>query len=304
MFDICYSGYAIVEKAVLLNGKEIEMRRSNHKNGKKIGNYLLIIFSVVILAFPLYWMAVTALTERSALLENISVIPQFANTTIENFITIINNYPILKWFGNSLFVTVFSTILAIIVSTMAAYSMSRFKYRSTNFLGFFLLVVRMLPETLLVVPLYMMFANFKLINNYASLIISNITFIIPFATWMMKGYFDSIPMTLEEAARIDGCNRIQAVRKVIVPLVTPGIAATATYSGILGWSEFLFARTFITQPEKWTITVGLSSLKGEYVIIWGEIMAAAVISVIPIALIFIFLEKYMVAGVTSGAVKG
>lgn len=195
-------------------------------------------------------------------------------------------------------------ILSIIVSVMAAYSMSRFKYRSTNFLGFFLLVVRMLPETLLVVPLYMMFTGMRLINNFASLIISNITFIIPFATWMMKGYFDSIPITLEEAARIDGCSRVQAVRKVIVPLATPGIAATATYSAILGWSEFLFARTFITKPEKWTMTVGISSLMGEYTIIWGEIMAAAVISILPIALVFIFLEKYMVAGVTAGAVKG
>ena len=121
---------------------------------------------------------------------------------------------------------------------------------------------------------------------------------------MMKGYFDSIPTTLEEAARIDGCSRLQSVRKVILPLATPGIAATATYSAILGWSEFLFARTFITQPQKWTVTVGISSLMGEYTIIWGEVMAAAALSVLPIALVFVFLEKYMVAGVTAGAVKG
>lgn len=274
------------------------------KKLRRAAMYILIIAVVIILAFPLYWMTVTALTKRSALLDNVSVIPQFVNMTFENFKTIIESQPIFTWFGNSLFVTVFSTVIAIIVSTMAAYSMSRFKYRSTNFLGFFLLVVRMLPETLLVVPLYMMFTNMKLINNFASLIISNITFIIPFSTWMMKGYFDSIPTTLEEAARIDGCSRIQAVRKVIIPLATPGIAATATYSAILGWSEFLFARTFITKPDKWAITVGMSSLMGEHMIIWGEVMAAAVISVVPIALVFIFLEKYMVAGVTAGAVKG
>lgn len=280
------------------------MKASHQKIARRAGMYLLIVLALVILAFPLYWMVVTSLTTRSALLENIRVLPKLGKLTLDNFGTIIEAHPILRWFGNSIFVTAFSTIIAIVVSTMAAYSMSRFKYRSTNFLGFFLLVVRMLPETLLVVPLYMMFTNLKLINNYASLIISNITFIIPFATWMMKGYFDSIPNTLEEAARIDGCTRIQAVRKVIVPLATPGIAATATYSAILGWSEFLFSRTFITQPDKWTITVGISSLMGEYTIIWGEVMAAAAISVIPIALVFIFLEKYMVAGVTAGAVKG
>lgn len=265
---------------------------------------LLLILAVVILAFPLYWVAVTALTDRSGLLENVSVIPKFDKMTIANFTTIIESKPIFTWFFNSLYVTVFCTIIAIIISTMAAYSMSRFRFRSTNFLGFFLLVVRMLPETLLVVPLYMMFTKMKLINNHISLVISNITFIIPFASWMMKGYFDSIPYTLEEAARIDGCNRLQAVRKVIIPLTAPGIAATATYSAILGWSEFLFARTFITEPKKWVITVGISSLIGEYTIIWGEIMAAAALSIIPIALVFVFLEKYMVAGVTSGAVKG
>lgn len=280
------------------------MNTLSHRKSRRAGMYALIILSVVILAFPLYWMVVTALTTRSALLDNISVLPGLGNMTLSNFTKILDAHPILTWFGNSIFVTAFSTIIAIIVSTMAAYSMSRFKYKSTNFLGFFLLVVRMLPETLLVVPLYMMFTNMGLINHYASLIISNITFIIPFSTWMMKGYFDSIPTTLEEAARIDGCSRILAVRRVIVPLATPGIAATATYSAILGWSEFLFARTFITQPDQWTITVGISSLMGEYTIIWGEVMAAAAISIIPIALVFIFLEKYMVAGVTAGAVKG
>ncbi len=280
------------------------MNTYHNQKARRMGMYALIILAVVVLAFPLYWMVVTSFTTRSALLENVRVLPKLGNMTWSNFAKILDTHPILTWFGNSIFVTAFSTVVAIIVSTMAAYSMSRYKYKSTNFLGFFLLVVRMLPETLLVVPLYMMFTNMKLINNYASLIISNITFIIPFSTWMMKGYFDSIPHTLEEAARIDGCSRLQAVRRVIVPLAAPGIAATATYSAILGWSEFLFARTFITQPGKWTITVGISSLMGEYTIIWGEVMAAAAISIIPIALVFIFLEKYMVAGVTAGAVKG
>lgn len=280
------------------------MNIHSHKKIRRLGLYLLVILSVVILAFPLYWMVVTSFTDRSSLLDNVRVLPKLDNMTISNYGTILEAHPVLSWFANSLFVTGFSTVLAIIVSAMAAYSMSRFKYRSTNFLGFFLLVVRMLPETLLIVPLYMMFTNMRLINHFASLIISNITFVIPFATWMMKGYFDSIPVTLEEAAQIDGCSRIKAVRKVIVPLAAPGIAATATYSAILGWSEFLFARTFITKPEKWTITVGISSLMGEYTIIWGEIMAAAAISILPIALVFVFLEKYMVAGVTAGAVKG
>ena len=190
------------------------MNTLNRRKFKRAGMYALIILSVVILAFPLYWMIVTSLTTRSALLENISILPKLKNITSSNFMKILDSQPILTWFGNSIFVTAFSTIIAITVSTMAAYSMSRYKYKSTNFLGFFLLVVRMLPETLLVVPLYMMFTHMKLINNYASLIISNITFIIPFSTWMMKGYFDSIPNTLEEAARIDGAKEFRIFIKI------------------------------------------------------------------------------------------
>ena len=148
------------------------MNTLNRRKFKRAGMYALIILSVVILAFPLYWMIVTSLTTRSALLENISILPKLKNITSSNFMKILDSQPILTWFGNSIFVTAFSTIIAITVSTMAAYSMSRYKYKSTNFLGFFLLVVRMLPETLLVVPLYMMFTHMKLINNYASLIIS------------------------------------------------------------------------------------------------------------------------------------
>ncbi|MFV0362509.1 MAG: carbohydrate ABC transporter permease [Suipraeoptans sp.] len=274
------------------------------KSKRHIGQKILLLIAVIVLAFPLYWTLVTSLTERSALLENVNVIPKWASMTMSNFKTIIETKPILTWFANSLIVTLFSTAISIIVSTLAAYSMSRFKYRTVNALGFFLLVVRMLPETLLVVPLYIMFTNMKLINNHLSLIISNITFVIPFATWMMKSYFDGIPTSLEESARIDGCNRFEAVRRVVLPLTVPGIAATATYSAILCWSEFLFARTFLADPSKWTITVGISSLIGEYTIIWGEIMAAAAIAIIPIALVFVFLEKYMVAGMTSGAIKG
>ena len=270
----------------------------------KVGKYSLLVLAVIILFFPFYWMLVTALSKRNVLLGNSSIFPQLKNLTIENFQIIIRTKPILTWFTNSLIITLISTTLAVIVSTMAAYSMSRYKYRSVALLGVFLLIVRMLPSTLLVIPLYMIFTKIHLINNFASLVISNITFIIPFATWMMKSYFDGIPKSMEEAARIDGCSRVQAALKVVFPLTQPGIAATATYSIILSWSEFLFARTFMLDPQKWTITVGISSLIGEYTIIWGELMSAVAISIIPVAIVFIFLEKYMVAGMTSGAVKG
>lgn len=270
----------------------------------RVAKAVTIIILVIIITFPIYWMVVTALTERNAILNNDSVFLNIENTTLSNFQTIIESKPLLTWFSNSTVVTISSAFIAVIVSILAGYCISRYRYKGVNVMSFSLLLIRMLPETLLVVPLYIMFAKAGLINRHLALVISNITFAVPFSVWMLKGYFDGIPTSLEEAARIDGCNRFQALWKVVVPLALPGIAATSIYCCIICWSEFMFARLFIKQATKWTITVGVASLVGEYTIIWGEIMAAAAITAIPIALVFIVVQKYMVSGMTSGAVKG
>lgn len=276
--------------------------RTKNRLGR-IALYTTLIVTTLILIFPLYWMLVTAITPKNSLLNSTSLFPDLSMVTLDNFRAIIKNGQIFTWFFNSAGVTIISTSLAVCISTVAAYSMSRFRYFANNALGFFLLIIRMLPETLLVVPLYIIFSKIGLINSHWSLIISDATFVIPFASWMMKGFFDTIPLSLEEAARIDGCSMLQAARRVVLPLTIPGLAAVGIYSAILNWSEFLFARTFITQPSKWMLTVGISSFLGEHVIVWGEIMAAAALSIAPIIFLFIFLVKYLVSGLTAGAVK-
>ncbi len=141
-------------------------------------------------------------------------------------------------------------------------------------------------------------------GDYKSVIISHATFIIPFATWMLKGYFDSIPRDLEEAAMIDGCNPLTALFRVILPLSLPGLAATTLYGFILSWNDFLFSKTLLaTSQSSWTVTLGVSTLKGEYTTPWNDIMAASLITALPIIIIYFFLEKYMVSGLTAGAVK-
>lgn len=266
--------------------------------------YVSLIVTIIVLTFPLYWMLVTSFTQKGEMLNTTSVLPNLNMLTLDNFKSVLSAGQLSGWLKNSFFVTICSTAIAIFVSTLAAYSMSRFKNLFNNAMGFFLLVVRMLPGTLLIVPLYILFSKMGLINSFSSVIISDVAFVIPFATWMMKGFFDTIPFSLEEAARIDGCSIIQAARIVILPLTIPGLAATGIYSAILNWSEFLFARTFITNPNRWMITVGVSSYLGEHVIVWGEIMATAALSIIPIIFVFSFLLKYLISGITSGAVKG
>lgn len=270
---------------------------------RKVSIYILVIFISVILVFPFYWMLVTSLTGRGSLLFSPQLLPDIKDIDLSAYFNIINKKPIIKWFFNSFYVALFSTICTLIISILAAYSLSRYSSKFNRLTGYSMLIIRMLPGTLLIVPFYIIFQRLGLINNHLSLIIGNVAFITPFAVWMMKGFFDGIPVSLEEAAQIDGCTPLQAIWKVILPLTAPGLSATAIYSIILSWSEFLMARTFLTGQDAWTITVGISSLMGEHIIIWNELMAGGLISIVPVMIAFVILEKYLVSGMTAGAVK-
>lgn len=265
---------------------------------------IIVIFILVsILVFPIYWMINTSLGPRS----EIYVYPPrlvHPNPSLASYTNILfGDRPIFTWFKNSLIVALVSTIFSVLISTLAGYSISRFSIRGSQLIGISLLVSRMLPSTMLVIPLFFFFSKINLIDKQLSIIIANTTFIIPFATWMLKGYFDSIPPEIEEAAQIDGCGHLSALFRVVLPVTAPGIAATILYAIILSWNEFVFARTFLNSSTNWTITVGLASFKGEYITYWNEIMAASLVSSLPIVIMFIFLEKYLVSGLSSGAVK-
>ncbi|GHV42590.1 hypothetical protein AGMMS49546_21760 [Spirochaetia bacterium] len=171
-------------------------------------------------------------------------------------------------------------------------------------MGYILLLSRMIPGTLLVIPIYMVFTRMKLINSYQALIIMNLEGVIPFATWMMKGFFDSIPKQIEEAANIDGCNWFTSFVRVTLPLTIPGAAAVTIYSLILCWNEFLYARTLAYNQSKWVFTVGLASFIGEHSINWSQIMAGGILFILPLAVFFVFLEPFLVSGLASGSVKG
>lgn len=270
---------------------------------KNILFYISIIFICMLLTFPIYWMFNTALSPVNELKGYPPVL--FPNTPQWNiFIKVFEDREILNWIYNSSVAALCSTFISLVVSTLAAYSLSRFNFKGNESLGIFILLSKMLPTTLMVIPLFVIFRQLGLIGSLWSLVLAHATFIIPFATWMLKGYFDTIPLDLEQAAMIDGCNVFQALYKIILPVSAPGIAATALYGFVLSWNEFAYARTFLViNQDSWTINIGIETFQGEYFTHWNEIMAGSLIVCIPVIFVYLFLERYLVSGLTSGFTK-
>ena len=206
--------------------------------------------------------------------------------------------------SNSLKVCVPTTLIAMVFATTGGYALSRFEFRGRTTAGMLILITQMLPGTLLIIPIYLMFKSMNLLDNFAGLIVSYATFGLPFSIWMLKGYFDSIPKELEEAAAVDGCTRVGTLLRIVLPLSLPGLTVTAMFAFVLGWNDLVWAITLVTNPDMRTNAVGLASFVGEYGTPWAQIMGASAISSLPILLLFLFLQRYLLYGLTAGAVKG
>ena len=261
-----------------------------------------IVAVLVISLFPLYWMFATAVTPSTDLLRYPpNLIPTDAQWAA--FGRVAFDTPFLAWMANSLVMTSVSVVFALIVSTFAAYSLSRFSSPFASIIAYGLLATRMIPGTVLLVPLYIIYREWGLLDTRLALIISYTTFEIPFATWMLKGYFDSIPRELEQSAEVDGCTPLGAFLRVSLPLAAPGIAASAIASAILAWSDYEFARGLLTSQSNWPLTIGIHSFIGEHVVHWNDIMASSLLATLPVVALFLVMERYIVAGLTAGAVK-
>jgi multiple sugar transport system permease protein len=268
-----------------------------------LGRYLgLIVFSLV-LVFPLLWMISTSFKPGN---EIFTKIPRWIpkQPTIENyrFMLLHTTYPV--YYLNTLKVSIITTVFALVISVFAGYSLSRFRFRGRGFLGVLIIAVQMFPYVLLVIPMFIVMRSLGLIDTHLSLIIAYSTFALPFSTWMLKGYFDTISVSLEEAAIIDGCRRSQILFRIILPLSAPGLVAVAMFTFILGWREYIYALAFTRSEKLRLLTVGLALMQGQHGrISWGQIMSGAVLACIPAILVFTILQKYMVQGFTRGAVK-
>ncbi|RVV99457.1 carbohydrate ABC transporter permease [Mesobaculum littorinae] len=267
------------------------------------GIYATVIFTCAVLLFPIYWMILTALSPRTQLRE---FPPRFWPDDPQwgVFADLLATQPFGLWMWNTILVAVATMVLSLTVGVLAAYALSRHRLRGGQGLGLFILTSKMLPATLLVIPLFAIFKSLGLVGSLWSVVIAQSTLIVPFATWMLKGYFDTIPPELEHAALVDGCSPLGALVRVVLPVAAPGLAATALYAFVISWSDFLYARTFLTTSEsKWTLNVGIATLKGEFVTDWNTIMAASLMAAVPIIGVYLFLERYLVGGLSSGSDK-
>jgi multiple sugar transport system permease protein len=265
--------------------------------------YGTVAFTLVMILFPIYWLVITALSTTDELYRLPPTFwPQDPQWNV--FARVWAAKPILLWLGNSMLAALGSVGLSMLVSVSAGYALSRYSMRGGATMGLFILTAKMLPATLLVIPLFSIFSSLGLVGSLWTLVLAHSTMIIPFAVWMLKGYFDTIPRELEQAAMVDGCSPVGAMVRVVLPVATPGLAATALYAFVLSWADYAYARTFlVNSPDNWTANLGITTMQGEYVTYWNDIAAASVFIALPIIAIYLFLERYLVGGLTAGAEK-
>lgn len=269
----------------------------------KIWIWVGLIFLLIFVLFPFYWMFVTSIKPNSEILSSQPTLwPQ--KVTLNHYKMAWVYGKIGKYFKNSIIIASMTVVLSLLAVVPAAYASIIYRSQVMNIISSFILFLQMFPGILLLIPLYILMKNYQLIDTYTALVISYSTFTIPFCYLLTKSYFEGIPRELFEAARIDGCSDNGIFVKIALPLILPGIMVIGLFSFVLAWCDFMFANTFSNSEATRTLTVGISTLQGVWTVEWGPLMAAASIATIPILIIFSFANKYIIEGLTAGAVKG
>ena len=272
------------------------------KPAKHVGTYIILGITSLIILLPMLWMLSTSLKSIS---DTFKMPPTFLPNPIDlsAYQRIWTDYPFLHFFKNSLVTVGVSTLISMVFSCLAGYGVSRFRFAGKASMLSFLLITHMFPSIMLLIPFYNMMIGYGLTNSYIGLILPYISFTIPFCTWMMMGYFDTIPTSLDEAANIDGCNAFQTFFRIILPLAVPGLVATGIYSFINGWNEYMFALTLTSSETMKTIPVGIGQMTSENRTEWNDMMAAATVAGVPVTIVFLCLQKYLIGNLAAGAVK-
>ena len=272
------------------------------RQGKNWWAFAALVVIVVLVNLPIITMILNSFKSNQDILSSTSVLPK--TLSLANYRYLSGRTKFWTFFENSLLVAVAGTLLSIVAAALAGYALSR--YRSRAIVGYsrLLLLVQMFPLILALIPLFILFRNLHLINTRASVILLYIVLNLPFATWMFRAFFDSIPRDLEEASQIDGSTKLQAFARVVLPLTGPGAAAVAIFSFLFSYNEYLIASIFLRNENLMTIPVGIQMFMQQYQTDWGSLMAAATLAMLPTFVIFLFVQRYMMYGAVAGAVKG
>ncbi|MFF5233542.1 carbohydrate ABC transporter permease [Dactylosporangium sp. NPDC000521] len=268
------------------------------------GRWLAVVVLIVVAGFPVYWMLNTALATREELFNGQSLWPRVDRITAI-FDVFDSGVPLLRWLTNSAIVASGTTFFSLALAVLAGYGLSRYRrFHGRGLIGFALFATQMLPEALLIVPLYTLFVSLGLINGLFGLVLANTAFAMPVAAWIIKSAVDGVPYEIEEAARVDGAPRFVIFSQVTLPLVAPSVAAAAVITFFDGWNEYLFASTFIRDSAKWPASKGLSSFIGEFITPLSTVFSAALVFTVPAIVFFLLVQRRIVSGLTSGSVKG
>ena len=268
----------------------------------RVLTYGLLALFVLMVAVPLFWMVTTALKTNKDLYEDFSYLP--SRPTRQHFFRVIEREDLLTNIWNSFAVASTTTAVTVVVSAMAAFSIVRYRYWGREWIGRFILFKYLLPTAMLFISLYTIVVALGLGNTLKSLMLTYLSFTVPFCTWMLMGYFRSIPAELEEHAMVDGCTKIGALVRILLPLSAPGLVASAIFSFTLAWNEFLLALVFTSDQTTMTVPIKLSMMVVGDQYIWGQLMAGAILASIPIAVLYFIGQRFVVKGLAAGAVKG
>ncbi|TAH73789.1 MAG: carbohydrate ABC transporter permease [Anaerolineaceae bacterium] len=265
--------------------------------------YFAITVITALLNFPFLWMLTTSLKDS---VEMFSANPTFLpkDLTFTNYIALLKEYKFFTYFKNSVIVSISTTLVALLFATFMAYGISRFKFRGKNVISSSLILTQMFPLPLIIITIYVTFVKLGLFDTRLGLVIAYCTFALPFCTMMLRSYFDGLPVELEEAAAIDGCGPFSTIFRIVIPLASPSIVAMGLFAFILSWQELMMSMTLVHSTALRTMPVAITMMVGVRNIMWGPLMAASVIVSIPVVILFIYFQKYLISGMTMGAVKG
>lgn len=278
---------------------------NRYKIKKKVSStvcYLYLTLLSIAAVFPLIWVILSSVKDRSELTGSpTSIIPK--SFTLGYYVHVIQDLNFATNITNSVIISLVTTLIAIVVSSLAAYGIVRFFPKFGQLMTRLLVTTYMFPPILLAIPYSLVMAKTGLTNTRVGLMIVYLSFSVPYAVWLLVGFFKTVPIGIEEAARVDGANRMQTYLKVVLPLVAPGIVATAIYTFINAWNEFLYSLILINSSGKMTVSVALRSLQGAEILDWGDMMAASTLVVIPSVIFFLLIQKKIAGGMAEGAVK-